>query len=105
LKDGLNIFHQLNARTDFILFLLFLTPGFYFTHLTSILTELMIVLEKTFQRDILRKGIVGKVTFVMRVIQSAVLKTLVRDRFVWEIVINKIVINKIFSRKRVLTLL
>lgn len=64
----------------------------------------MIVLEKTFQRDILRKGIVGKVTFVMRVIQSAVLKTLVRDRFVWEIVINKIV-NKILSRKRVLTLL
>lgn len=44
---------------------------------------------------------IGKVTFIVGVIKSAILKTLVRDRFILGIVIH----NEIFNGKRMLTLL
>lgn len=59
LKHGLNIFHELNTRVNFILFLLFLATSFYFTYLASILTELMVVLEKTFEWDVFWKWMIG----------------------------------------------
>lgn len=78
LKYGLDIFHKLNTRGNFILFLLFFTSRFDFTDLTSILTEFMIIFEETFEWDILRERMVGKITFILRMVHFTVWETVMR---------------------------